>query len=307
MTISAITAAAAATASAIASSAAAAAGTAATVAGTIGSGIASGVGALGASTLGSVGVTAAADSALAYTVGGLSAAASLASAGMGAYEGVSGYQQGRAQAGYLRSAAAAAKSEADAQAAEKERQARLEAARAGVAQIGAEQEAERRSRILAQDIGSMYASYAGNGLALDGTAKDTIGAALRTQVGEARSDISTIRDNAAMEVWTHQANARSYMASAANARMAGRSQAALYRRQAKSALRSGRTGLYTGLGRAALSLGSMALGVAGGWGRAAGGAAGVGKEIMLSNGYDQTPAADLLRTSPMDMGRRMMA
>jgi hypothetical protein len=106
-----------------------------------------------------------------------------------------------------------------------------------------------------------------------------------------------------MEVWTHQANAASYRASAANARIAGRYQAGLYRRQAKSALRQGRTGLWTGLGKAALSLGSMATGIAGGL-RPAGG---VGKAMTLSNGYDQTPARDLLRTSPLDMGMRMRA
>ena len=229
-------------------------------------GLITAIGGLGASTLGTVGVTAAADSALALTVGGLTTAGALAGAGLSAYEGVSGYQQGRAQASQLRSAAAAAKSEADAQAAEKERQARLEDARAGIAQIAGEQEAERRSRILANDIGSMYANFAGNGLALDGTAKDTIGAALRTQVGEAQSDISTIRDNAAMTVWTHQANAGSYRASAANARIAGRNQAALYRAQAKSAARSGRAGLFSGLGKAGLSLGGLGLGLAANWG-----------------------------------------
>jgi len=195
----------------------------------------------------------------AAVIGGLTTAAAAAGAGLSTYEGISAYRQGRAQASQLRGAAAAAQAEADAAAAEQERQARIEAAKAGIAQIQGEQEAERRSRVLANDIGSMYANYAGNGLIVDGTAKDTIGAALRTQVGEAESDISAIRDNAAMDVWTHQANAASHRASAKNARIAGRNQAALYLSQAKDARRSGRNSMLASFGKAGLQIGGLAL------------------------------------------------
>ena len=112
----------------------------------------------------------------------------------------------------------------------------------------------------------MYANFAGNGLALDGTAKDTVGAALRTQVGEAQSDISTIRDNAAMTVWTHEANAASHRASAANALIAGRNQARVYRRQAKAARAQGRAALTKGLIQAGVGAAGLGLGLYGAYG-----------------------------------------
>lgn len=242
-------------------SAASAVGSAAVAAG---SAVASGIGSVGAATLGTAGVTAAADSAAAYTVGGLVAAQSLASAGLSAYEGVSSYQQGKAEAATLKDQAEAAEAEARGKANEMNRQASLEDIRAGIAQVGGEREAEKRSRLLAQDIGSMYADFAGNGLLVDGSSKDVVGAALRTQVGEAQSDISTIRDNSAMEVWTHMANASSYRASAANALTAGHNQATVLRSQAKSARKRGRSGLAMGLGKAGLSLGGLGLRLAAG-------------------------------------------
>lgn len=227
----------------------------------------------------------------AAVVGGVATAGALASAGLSAYEGISSYRQGKAQSSQLRAAAAAAQSEADAQALEKERQARLEAQRAGIAQIQGEQEAERRSRILAQDIGSMYANYAGNGLLVDGTAKDTLGAALRTQVSEAESDISTIRDNAAMNVWTHQANAASLSASAANTRIAGSNQALLYRKQAKGARKAGRTSLALGLGKAGISLAGLGLSAAAGGAFSGAGGGGAGGLAPFTPSSAPTPSA----------------
>ncbi|MBP5791301.1 MAG: hypothetical protein J6W80_03485 [Kiritimatiellae bacterium] len=128
--------------------------------------------------------------------------------GVGAY---SDYQTGKAQ-----------KQQADAQAAENERQAKLENERAVIAQLQGEQEAEKRSRRLAADIGAQYAAWAGSGLLVDGGTKDTLGSVLKTTVAEGQADISTIRDNAAMEVWGHQANASSLLASAGNNRIAGK-------------------------------------------------------------------------------------
>lgn len=181
-----------------------------------------------------------------------SAVATVAGTALGA---VGAYQQGKAAEAAGKAQAKASMQQAQAEAAEQNRQARLENARAGIAQIGAEQEAEKRSRILAQDIGSMYANFAGNGLMVDGSAKDTVGAALRTEVGEAASDITTIRDNAAMEVWTHRANAASHRANAANALIAGRNQASMFRAQGRAAKRSSRwqmgSSIISGIGQLA--------------------------------------------------------
>lgn len=135
----------------------------------------------------------------------------VASAAASGYSAYSSYQQGKAQ-----------RTAAEAEAAEGERQARLENERAGIAQTQGEQEAERRSRILAADIGSTYANFAGNGLLVNGSAKDTVGSVLSAQVREAQSDVSAIRDTTSLNVWTHQANAASLLATAANRRIGGR-------------------------------------------------------------------------------------
>lgn len=138
-------------------------------------------------------------------------AALIATAAGGGYSAYSSYQQGKAQ-----------ETANKAQAAESERQAQLENERAAIAQIQGEQEAQKRSRQLAFDIGSTYANFAGNGLLVDGSPKDTLGSVLKTQVAEGQADISTIRDNTSLNVWTHKSNAASLIASAANQRIAGK-------------------------------------------------------------------------------------
>ena len=100
------------------------------------------------------------------------------------------------------------------QAQELERQSQIEQEKAGIAQIQAEQEAERRSRILAADIGSTYANAAGNGLLVDANSTDTFANVLKTQAYEAAEDIATIRDNGRINVWEHQTNAKSLLVSA---------------------------------------------------------------------------------------------
>jgi len=155
------------------------------------------------------------------------------------YGGVSAYQSGKAQQAAANEAAQnaltasqmqadAARQQAQAEADEYSRQARLEEARAGIEQIQGEQEAEKRSRQLASSVGSLYANYAGNGLLVDGNPSDTLGAALRTEVAEGQADISTIRDNTAINVWTRQSNALSLKTSAANALTAGHNAASSY-------------------------------------------------------------------------------
>ena len=110
----------------------------------------------------------------------------------------------------------------EAEAAQMARQAKMENVRAGIAQIQGEQEAEKRSRQLAQEIGSIYSDFAGNGVLVDTAIKnDTVGSVLRTQMVEGQADINTIRDNTKMNVWEHQQAAKSYAASAAMKMMAG--------------------------------------------------------------------------------------
>mgnify|MGYP003301994427 CR=1 FL=1 len=77
-----------------------------------------------------------------------------------------------------------------------------------------ETEAEARSRALASEIGGIYAGYAGNGLLVDGSEEDTFANVLKSSVGEAQSDITTIKDNTAISVWDHQMNRRAYLANA---------------------------------------------------------------------------------------------
>ena len=134
----------------------------------------------------------------------------------------SSYQQADAAADSARAQAQAQKQlyEAQAemyaqQAAENERLAGVENAKAGIAQLQGEQEAEARSRALASEIGGIYAGYAGNGLLVDGNEDDTFANVLKSSVGEAQQDISTINDNTAISVWDHQMNRRAYLANAA--------------------------------------------------------------------------------------------
>lgn len=136
--------------------------------------------------------------------------AAIAGAGYSAYNS---YQTGKAQ-----------NAQAQAESEEMNRQARLEMDRAEIAQLQGEQEAEKRSRILAQDIGATYANWAGNGLLTDGAGgvKDSLTAVIKTQTAEGVADISNIRDNTTIKVWEHQSNAASARASALNKIVYGR-------------------------------------------------------------------------------------
>lgn len=115
-------------------------------------------------------------------------------------------------------------------------QAKIYAKQAEVAQQQGEKEAERRSKILAQDIGSAYSNYAANGLLVDGTSGGTLGDVLKTTRQEANDDISTINENTANNVWTYKANE-------AYTRSSARMQAAALKRQSKLGLLQTFTGL----------------------------------------------------------------
>lgn len=138
--------------------------------------------------------------------------------------------------------AKAVQQQAEAEAENLRKQRDYENERAAIAQLQGEQEAERRSRTLAADIGSLYANAAGNGLLVDG-AGGTVGDVLRTTVTEGQADISTIRDNAAMNVWTHQTNAETYERNALTALASGRRTAKALRHQGKLGLWQTFTGL----------------------------------------------------------------
>ena len=108
-------------------------------------------------------------------------------------------------------------------AADAERLSKIELEKAGIAQIQAEQEAEKRSRLLAADIGSVYASAAGNGLLVNGDGSDSFANVLKSTVEEAQMDFSTIKDNGRMSIWEHQSNSQSLLATAAQHRLSAQS------------------------------------------------------------------------------------
>lgn len=114
----------------------------------------------------------------------------------------------------------AQKAQYDAEAAEQERQARYERIRAARADQQGREDEDKRSSQLAQEIGSIYANFAGNGLLVDGNAT-TVGDTVLMQKREGYGDINTIRDNTKMNVWEHQMSAKSYLSSAAMSRTAG--------------------------------------------------------------------------------------
>lgn len=184
-------------------------------------------------------------------------------AGLSAY---SSYQQGKEAEREAKAQAEIQRLQADAysqQAADLERQARREEAKAGIAQIQAEQEAEKRSRLLAADIGSAYANFAGNGLLVDGGKNDTVGSVLTTTAAEASRDISTIKDNGRMNVWELQSNAQSLLTSAGTSRLSA--EASLL--GSKSSLKSGkyarRAGITSAIGSLVSGGASIGMGAAG--------------------------------------------
>jgi multidrug efflux pump subunit AcrA (membrane-fusion protein) len=123
--------------------------------------------------------------------------ASLAGAGVSAY---SADQQGKAN-----------KRAAEAQAQQMKQQAKVNQQQAQVAQLQGEKESQRRMALLSQDIGSMYAGFAGNGIDLS---SGTVGKALTTQANEAYNDVKTIEDNTRMNVWGLLSNAKQNINSA---------------------------------------------------------------------------------------------
>ena len=170
--------------------------------------------------------------------------AAIAGIGLSAY---STYRQGVAQKEANEANAQIAANQAaaqEAQAAEYERLAAIEAQKEGIEQLQGEQEAAKRSRQLAAEIGSTYATAAGNGLLVSGSESDTFANVLKAQETEAAADIGTIKANTAMNVWSREEAARNYLFSADQARY-GVSNSLIssssYSSQAKSAYSNGIT------------------------------------------------------------------
>jgi hypothetical protein len=87
--------------------------------------------------------------------------------------------------------------------------------KANIEQLKGEREAAKRSRMLAQEIGSQYAQYAANGFAVDANPTDTFGAILNTTATEGQADINTILDNAKLNQWTLEEEKRTQQRNAA--------------------------------------------------------------------------------------------
>lgn len=166
--------------------------------------------------------------------------------GYGVYQGISGYQaaqeqadnirqQGQIQANEIqRQANATAEAQKAAardmdrqsmsalmdadkqkfQADEELKQGEVLQEKANIEQLKGEREAAKRSRMLAQEIGSQYAQFAGNGFLVDANPTDTFGAIIRSSATEGQADISTILENAKMNQWTYEEQKRSMQRSA---------------------------------------------------------------------------------------------
>ena len=178
-----------------------------------------------------------------------------------AYSAYSTYQQGVAQKEANEANAQIAANQAaaqEAQAQEYERQAALEKEQAGIAQIQGEQEAAKRARARASEVGSTYAAAAGSG-----SETDTFANVLKSQEQEAQADIQTIKANTALNVWSREEQARSYLVAAQQSRYGVTSSllsSSNYSKQAKYAYGNGVT---SAAGSALSGIGSAAVGVNG--------------------------------------------
>ena len=75
---------------------------------------------------------------------------------------------------------------------------------------------EKRSRLLAQEIGEQYAQFAGNGFDVAASPTDTFGAIIKSSVTEGQADISTILENANMNKWSFEEEKRTHRRSTAS-------------------------------------------------------------------------------------------
>ncbi len=97
---------------------------------------------------------------------------------------------------------------------EEMRQGEIAQERANLEQLKGEREAGKRSMQLAQEIGSQYANFAANGIAVDASPTDTVGAVIKSTAAEGQADISTILENARLNQWTYEEQKRTMRRSA---------------------------------------------------------------------------------------------
>lgn len=84
--------------------------------------------------------------------------------------------------------------------------------RAGLAQLSGEKEVSKESKLLAQNIGGKMTAFAGNNILLSNGGSTE--KAISSQVQEGMSDIQTIKDNTAMNVWGYKTNANTNLQNA---------------------------------------------------------------------------------------------
>ena len=187
--------------------------------------------------------------------------------GVSAY---SSYQQGQAQKEANRAQAEIAANQAkaqEAQAAEYERQAQLAAEKEGIEQIQGEQEAERRARQRAAEVGATYAAAAGNGLLVSGSETDTFANVLKSQEVEAQADINTIKANTAMAVWSREEEARGYLFAADQARYGVSNSLISSKSYMAQGAAAGRAGTTSAIGTSLSGAGSVGMGAYTVWGK----------------------------------------
>lgn len=105
------------------------------------------------------------------------------------------------------------------QAQEQMKQAELETQRAGMEQENAEIAAQERRRQLSQDIGSIYAQAAGNGVLIDSGSVQSIAEANRM---EANADVNNLLRKQNLAIWGHNQNSGAYARQASLSKFQGR-------------------------------------------------------------------------------------
>lgn len=115
------------------------------------------------------------------------------------------------------------------QAEQNRKQAERETIQAGLAQVEAETEAQRRTAQLGQDIGAAYAGAAGNGVLLNSGGIQSV---IQNNITEGYADVGSILDQANLTIWGHNQNAQSLTDQAGLNMFAGKQARAAANRQA---------------------------------------------------------------------------
>lgn len=125
---------------------------------------------------------------------------------------------------------------------EEMRQGEIAQERANLEQLKGEREASKRSMQLAQEIGSQYANFAANGIAVDASPTDTVGAVIKSTAAEGQADISTILENAKLNQWTYEEQKRSMQRSAVGSLMGANNAVLRAQRETEAAAQTVKNG-----------------------------------------------------------------